>query len=77
MFALYKIEWTEYERGWGQRPDGETYYPSKELADKAIADYWNGMPKEVPDTYSKPSDPFLVEVTEEFYHKVMANEKTY
>jgi hypothetical protein len=69
MFALYKVEWTEYERGWGYRPDGETYYISKDLADKAIKDYWAKMPEEVPDIYSKPSDPVLVEVTEEDFKK--------
>lgn len=74
MFALYKVTWTEYERGWGCRPDGETYYTSKERAYKAIKTYWDGMPDTVPDCYSKPSDPELVEVDEEFYHEIIAKE---
>lgn len=69
MFALYKIEWTEYELGWGNRSDGETFYKTKELAEKAIKEYWDNMPKEVPDCYSSPSDPKLVEVPEEIYKK--------
>ena len=76
MFALYEIQWTEYERGYGQRPDGESYYSSKELALKAIDDYWAKMPKEVPDCYSSPSDPKLVEVTEELYNSIIVYERS-
>lgn len=72
LYALYKIEWTEYERGWGNRPDGTTYYPTKELAEKAVTDYWARMPKETPDCYSSPSEPVLVEVNEELYNKTVA-----
>ena len=70
MHTLYEVKWTEYERGWGFRPDGETYYLSKELAEKAIKDYWDSMPNDVPDCYSKPSQPTLVEVSEELYKSV-------
>jgi len=58
-----EVEWTEKERGWGQRPDGFTYYPSIEKAKAAIEKYWDKMPKdEVPECYSAPSEPKYVEV---------------
>lgn len=72
IFALYRIQWTEYERGWGCRPDGETYHCSREDADKYIKDYWAKMPDgPAPYEYSAPGTPTLVEVTEELYNKVM------
>jgi hypothetical protein len=74
MFAVYKITWTEYERGWGQRPDGYSYHVSKEFAEKYVKDYWKDMPKETPDEYSKPSEPVLAEVSEELFNQVQ-NEK--
>ncbi len=74
MLAAYKIEWTEYERGWGSRPDGTSYHLSKEDALKCIEEHWerekamNG--DETPDEYSSPSDPILVEVTPEIKKKL-------
>ena len=53
---VFEIEWTEYERGWGQRPDGYTYHPTEQIAQKYIDDYWAHMPKEVPDYFSWSSD---------------------
>lgn len=78
LYTLYRVEWTEYERGWGNRPDGTTYYPTKEIAVKKIKDYWDNRPKATPDCYSSPSEPVLVEVSEELYNKTVAayQEKT-
>ena len=60
--AVIEIEWTERERGWGQRPDGFSYHPNMEEATKYIADYWKKQPKEVPECYSAPGTARLVEV---------------
>lgn len=73
--ALYRIDWTEHELGWGSRPDGSSLHLSKEVADKFIADYWARMPDRemgVPDCYSSPSEPFLVESSEELVATVKA-----
>jgi len=70
MFAAYKIEWTEYECGWGSRPDGYSYHATKELAKAYVDDYWKDMPKETPDEYSRPSEPVLEEVSEELFNKI-------
>lgn len=66
--GAYRIDWTEYERGWGQRPDGSTLHLTKEDADAYIKEYWDGMPDRslgVPDEYSAPGTPRFVEATVE------------
>ena len=58
--AVYYINWTEYESGWGQRPDGVSIHRSQAEAfrfknmieDKGSYDY-----------YSRGSHPILVEAT--------------
>lgn len=73
--ALYCIKWTEYERGWGQRPDGETYYASKEDADEAYEKAFEGRNGPTPSCYVNPSKPFLVEVDEELYNKIVKQDE--
>ena len=51
---VFEIEWTESERGWGQRPDGFTYHKTEADAQKYVDAYWKTMPNEVPDCYSRP-----------------------
>lgn len=36
---LYKVTMTEYERGYGQRPMGETYFTTEDEA-KAFCEKW-------------------------------------
>lgn len=66
MLAAYAINWTEYERGWGTRPDGHTLHATKEIAQKYRSDFLSKRPggNYVPDEYSQPGDPFLTEVDE-------------
>ena len=66
MTVVVEVEWIEKERGWGQRPDGFSYYPSMEKAKRHIKKYWDSMPKEAPECYSSPCDPTLVEVDPTF-----------
>lgn len=61
----FAINWTEYESGWGQRPDGHTLYLTLEAAKKHVAGYWAGMPKAAPNEYSRPSEPFYYPLTEQ------------
>ena len=72
--AIYEVEWTEFERGWGQRPDGVSYHISLEEAETYIKKSWNPTGP-VPDCYSQPSKPKLTEVNEELY-KLVQKEKT-
>lgn len=60
--AHYRIDWTEYERGWGSRPDGSTFYATKEDAEAAYAAAFQGRGERTPDCYSNPSRPCLVPI---------------
>lgn len=73
VYALYAIRWTEYERGWGPRPDGVTYYTTKQKAEESYNKAFEGRQGSVPDDYSNPSDPFLVEVSKALYDSVHSN----
>lgn len=75
MKAVYRIDWTEYERGWGQRPDGYQLCIDKKAADKVIEEHVAAEKKRnpsgaVPDYYFAPSQPRLVEVDLKTYKKV-------
>lgn len=55
--SVHVIEGTEYERGWGQRPDGYVAFLSKEVAEEWIRDYdrkYNNLAR-APDDYTKYS----------------------
>lgn len=62
MIAVVEIEWTERERGWGQRSDGFSYHRNLDEAKEYVKKYWDGMPKETPECYSAPDTPKIVEV---------------
>jgi hypothetical protein len=73
MFAVYKIFWYEYERGWGRTPDGFSYHASlieaiayaKEFIEKNNTLSW------APDVYVSPEmPPVLVDVDEEMHKRV-------
>jgi hypothetical protein len=63
---VVEVEWTESERGWGQRPDGFTYYWTTDQALADIAKHWSTMPAEAPDCYVRPGDPEFVRVDPTF-----------
>lgn len=52
--TVHLIQGTEYERGWGQRPDGYVAFLSKEAAVVYIESYnaRNNTAKEAPDEYT-------------------------
>jgi hypothetical protein len=74
---VVEVEWTESERGWGQRPDGFTYYPTLESAKADIAKHWLAMPAETPDIYIRPSDPEFVRVDPTFALLVQGKGRIY
>lgn len=47
-------KWVESERGWGTRPDGFSLHLTDTDCEAFIKDYWDGMPDEVQDEYSRP-----------------------
>lgn len=70
-YVVYKMMWEESERGWGTRPDGYSLHLSPLHAELFIREYWDTMPDEIPDEYSRPGcEPFPVEVDEETFDRV-------
>jgi hypothetical protein len=61
-------KWEESERGWGVRPDGYSLHKDEAARSRFIRAYWDTMPKETPDEYSRPAGkPYMAEVTPEEY----------
>ncbi len=70
MNACYAIPWTEYERGWGQRPDGTTFCKTKEIAEEISRKAYEGRGDTVADEYTNPGTITLMEVSPALYNKV-------
>lgn len=69
--TLPALRWTEYERGWGQRPDGFTVHRDEATARQYVKDYWAKQPKAVPDEYSRPEDTTtMIPVSDALYEAV-------
>jgi len=69
--SVVKQDWIESERGWGIRPDGCSLHFSLEDHKEFVKEYWDRMPDEVPDEYSRPSgEPYVVMVDEEVYVRI-------
>jgi hypothetical protein len=49
--VLFVIEIIEYERGWGQRPEGYLAFLNESSADNYIADEYKGRTSEAPSVY--------------------------
>jgi len=78
LFAVYRMDWEESERGWGVRPDGYSLHLTLNDWNKFYVEFISTQPKDyVPDEYTRTSweVPKLVEVTEKVYNEVLANKK--
>lgn len=63
--------WEESERGWGVRPDGYSIHPTEEARVLFCKAYWDTMPSEVPEEYSRESGaPYLASVDVDFEGKL-------
>lgn len=61
----YAVEWTEYERGWGPRPDGFSLHPDEQAAEDFSHHVTKDYTGPAPDTYIKPDGkPFAVSVAD-------------
>ncbi|MEY2665200.1 MAG: hypothetical protein RLZZ480_305 [Candidatus Parcubacteria bacterium] len=73
-YPIVRQDWLESERGWGIRPDGYSLHLTESNRQQFVREYWDRMPDEVPDEYSRPSgEPFLVDVDEATYLAVKAS----
>ncbi len=70
-YTVFRQNWLESERGWGIRPDGYSLHLSKLDRDAYVREYWNRMPDEVPDEYSRPDGELsTIKVDEETYRQL-------
>ena len=64
-------KWEESERGWGIRPDGFSIHPDEEARKRFVDAYWQKMPDEVPEEYSRPSgQPYTADISDEMAAKM-------
>lgn len=67
-------KWLESEQGWGTRPDGYSLHMNDLDRETYVDEYWETMPKEVPQEYSRPDGTaYWCPVSEETYEKVKAS----
>lgn len=68
---VIRQDWEESERGWGVSPDGYSLHMTPEDSRAFVKEYWGCMPRNVPDTYARPSgNPYRVTVDEDTYRAV-------
>jgi len=69
MRAAYRVFYTEYERGWGSRPDGHKDFegPTALTEARQHTKEFNAKntSETVPDWYMTASDPVLVDLDKE------------
>jgi hypothetical protein len=67
IFAVYRVDFDEYEAGWGSRPDGYALSSSKYLANSNKTNYESKGDYEL---YFRGTEPRLIEVSKEVYDLV-------
>ena len=68
---VVRLDWIESERGWGTRPDGYSLHLTQEDSKTYVKAYWDTMPDEVPDEYSRPDGPpYEVTVSRKIYDSI-------
>ena len=73
MKTVIRIDWNEYERGWGQRPDGTSLHRTPEIAEEFVKSFWEKNSEEkAPDEYSAPETGRIVEVSDALYERTLA-----
>ena len=70
LYPAIRVGWTESERGWGQRPDGYSLHLTREDSEAYIKEYWDKMPAQVPDEYSRPEDPKVIDVNAKILREI-------
>ena len=64
--AVYRVDWIECERGWGQKKISHSDFNSVEEAKQAIKEHWaDYLDGPTPDYYIRPSEPYLVEAEDD------------
>ena len=80
MHPVILVEWTESERGWGQRSDGVSLHLSTEAAQAYVDNYWAEEKKrnpsgDVPYEYVRPERArIMVSVDDDLFELIRENE---
>ena len=61
-YYVTRVEWTEHERGWGQRFDGYSYHLNEEYAKKYIREFIATISGPAPYCYVSPGTPRIIQV---------------
>jgi hypothetical protein len=62
MTPKYRVRYTEYERGWGSRPDGFDDFDTHEEAEQAMLKFNAANTEKIaPDWYMIAESPVLVD----------------
>jgi hypothetical protein len=76
--SIIYVNWEESERGWGSRPDGCSLHLTEKDYQKYVKKYWDKMPKEAPDEYSRPvGEPTPALVTASLYEQIKDAKRRY
>ncbi len=76
QFEVICQKWEESELGWGVRPDGYSLHLSMDDRKSFIKAYWDSMPGQTPDEYSRPSGvPYTATVDQKTYDSLVAKRK--
>lgn len=68
--------WVESELGWGIRPDGYSLHATEEARKQYVQAFWDKMPSEPPDTYSRPNGlPYHAHVYPNIFATVAASKQ--
>ena len=62
MRSVYRVFLTEYERGWGSRPEGHSDFDTFEKAKEYQTNFNKDNTGPVPDWYMIASEPRLVDL---------------
>jgi len=70
--TVIRQSWTEYERGWGQKPWSHTLHLTKEDMLQFNTAYWASMPDAVQDWYIAPDkNPTAAEISDGLYQELV------
>lgn len=75
-YPVLRQAWREYERGWGNRPDGFTLHANRADRDAYMREYRarNHTKEEAPDEYSTmDGEPVIIDVDQELYDIIKAS----
>ncbi len=70
MPKLFSVAWTEYERGWGNRPDGTSFFTTAAEAESIRQNCFARRRENsgvVPDCYDHPDEVREIEVSQDLY----------